>query len=122
MIQIPSLPEGTLGPEVLLLSVSRTSASSGGRVVAKPRSPSPPQAPARALPHHPQTTTSFLHHPRTTFSFPHHLPSPLKHHNPHTHLFLRRGPHLVLIPSWTFSDSTRIQNTPSTPINLHRIQ
>jgi len=94
--QTTLLPGETHGLEVLPSSVSRTSASFGGRAAPKPRYPSLPRVLARTLPHHP--------------------PSLVIHHNLNTHPFLLRELHLVLSPFWNISDSTRIQNIPFTLI------
>lgn len=107
--QVTSLLEETLGREAPLSSVSRTSASSGGRAAPKARFPSLLRALARIPPRHPPTT-SYLHHPL----------SPPIHRNLNTHPSLRRELHLVLTPSWTISDLTRIQNTLFISIKLRR--
>ena len=100
-IQTTSLREETHGLEVLLLSVSRASASSGGRVVTRAPSPYPFRTPGRAR-----------LHPRTTPHLLHRLPSPLIRHRVNTLPFLHLELRLALILFWIASGSTRIQNTP----------
>ena len=100
-IQTTSLRGEIPGPEVLLSSVSRASANSGGRAATRALFLFPLQALGRLHPRHPQTTPLL-----------HRLPYPPIHHKVNILPSLHQELHLALILPWIISGSTRIQNTP----------